>query len=63
MNLSFKSKSKTSEMMRRAGLEPDSGVCREPLLQSFTTQSLQFNRFLMAIIQLSTAKASIIFAQ
>ena len=62
MNLSLKSTGKTSEMMRKVGLEADSGVRRVILLQGFATRSLQFNIFLTAIIWLSTAEASIMFS-
>jgi hypothetical protein len=45
MNLSFKSTGKTSEMMRKVGLEADSGLRRVILLQGFATRSLQINIF------------------
>jgi hypothetical protein len=57
----FQEHGKTSEMMRKSGLEADSGVHRVILLQGFATRSLQFNIFLTAIIWLSTAVASIMF--
>jgi len=61
MNRSFKSTGKTSEMMRKVGLEADLRVRRVILLQGFATRSLQFNIFLTAIIWLSTPMASIMF--
>jgi hypothetical protein len=57
----FQEHRKTSEMMRKSGLEADSGIHRVILLQGFATRSLQFNIFLTAIIWLSTAAASIMF--
>ena len=62
MNLSLKNTDKTGEMMRKVGLEADSGVRRVILLQGFATRSLQFNIFLTAIIWLYTAEASIMFS-
>jgi len=49
-------------MMRKVGLEADSGVRRVILLQGFATRSLQFNIFLTAIIWLYTTLASIMFS-
>lgn len=49
-------------MMRKVGLEADSGLRRVIMLQGFATRSSQFNIFLTAIIWLSTAEASIMFS-
>ena len=62
MNFSLKSIGNTSGMMRKVGLEADSGLRRVILLQGFATRSLQFNIFLTAIIWLYTAEASIMFS-
>ena len=62
MNLSLKSTGKTSEMMRKVGLEADSGGRKVGLLQGFDTQSLQFNIFLTAIICVITEESSIMFS-
>jgi hypothetical protein len=58
----FQEHRKTSEMMRKSGLEADSEIRRVILLQGFATRSLQFNIFLTAIIWLFTAEASIKFS-
>ena len=57
----FKNTGITSEMMRKVGLEADSGVRRVILLQNFATRSLQFNILLTAIVWLYTTVASIMF--
>ena len=59
--LSLKSTIKTSEMIRKVGLEADSILRSVTLLQGFATRSLQFEIFLIAIILLSTSEASIMF--